>query len=153
MRFSCFWCTHHLRLDLWKFLSSEKNWDTKKSAGTSVLKKSTSEIPIPFTLWWTNMAIEIPIFNRRYIFTRSIFCCHVSLLEGTQSVIPLSYYILYPNWERILRVSRFSNDSTREFWPPSSFQKGTLPKTDLTVRPWKTKPVTFSKGNCRNTLR
>ena len=36
-----------------------------------------------FTLWWTNMAIEIPIFNRRYIFTRSIFCCHVNLLEGT----------------------------------------------------------------------
>jgi len=33
----------------------------------------------------TNMAIELkpPIFNRRYIFNkRSVFCCHVSLLEG-----------------------------------------------------------------------
>ena len=35
------------------------------------------------TLWWTNMAIEISIFNRRYIFKRFILYCHVSLLEGT----------------------------------------------------------------------
>ena len=26
--------------------------------------------------------LKFPHFNRRYIFTRSIFCCHVSLLEG-----------------------------------------------------------------------
>ena len=36
------------------------------------------------TLWWTNMAIEIPpIFNRRYIFKRYQkvhFNCHLSLL-------------------------------------------------------------------------
>ena len=28
--------------------------------------------------------LKSSIFNRRYIFTRSIFCCHVSLLEGIQ---------------------------------------------------------------------
>ena len=26
--------------------------------------------------------LKSPMFNRRYILTRSIFCCHVSLLEG-----------------------------------------------------------------------
>ena len=39
------------------------------------------------TLWWTNMAaMKSPIFNRRYIFKRSIFYCHVSLLEGNSPI-------------------------------------------------------------------
>ena len=43
--------------------------------------------------WWPKLLtapsgeltwqLKSPIFNRRYIFTRSILCCHVSLLEGT----------------------------------------------------------------------
>ena len=106
---------HYLRLDLWKFLSSERNWDTKKSDGTSVLKKSTSEIPI-----------EIPIFNRRYyIFTRSIFCCHVSLLEGTQSVIPLSYtlYHLGKEFEGQPFLKRLNSGIA----PASSFHKWYTP--------------------------
>ena len=31
--------------------------------------------------------LKSPIFNRRYIFKRSIFYCHVSLLEGIQLVL------------------------------------------------------------------
>ena len=76
------------------------------------------------TLWWTNMATEIPIFNRRYIFTRSIFCCHVSLLEG---------YFFYPknptrtnrppwlNPHNLLQGNRVTNG---DLWTPSKWRNG-----------------------------
>ena len=37
------------------------------------------DVLYPLVNWHGNWS---SIFNRRYIFTRSIFCCHVSLLEG-----------------------------------------------------------------------
>ena len=41
-------------------------------------------------LWWANMTgLKSPIFNRRYIFKRSIFCCHVSLPERNHLKTPL----------------------------------------------------------------
>ena len=43
----------------------------------SILEKETLR-----TIWYTNIAgWNIPIFNRKYIFKRSIFHCHVSLPE------------------------------------------------------------------------
>ena len=37
---------------------------------------------------------NIPVFNRKYIFTWSIFHGHASLPEGIQTVIPAGYPIL-----------------------------------------------------------
>ena len=41
---------------------------------------------------------KIPIFNREYIFNRSIFHCHVSLLEGTVWVFFSKYFARSLNW-------------------------------------------------------